>query len=259
VLDVTPQPRRRLGGALTSSIAVHLLVLAALVWVRYSSPRSESEIAHVDPLDERIVWIASPGPRGGGGGGRTLSPPPPEPAPPLATRTEDAVAPLPVPVEEPQPAPEPIEPQPAAPALIAEAANPGAAVTPATAGDGRDPGPGSGPGDGAGVGPGKDGGSGGGPFQPGNGVTSPIPIQRGTPNYTDDAVRNRAQGVIVVACVVEPNGECGDVSVVRTFKPPYGLDQQALAAARRWRFRPGMRDGKPVPVLVNLEIAFRIH
>jgi TonB family protein len=56
-----------------------------------------------------------------------------------------------------------------------------------------------------------------------------------------------------------PNGECGDVSVVRTFKPPYGLDQQALAAARRWRFRPGMREGKPVPVLVNLEIAFHIH
>jgi protein TonB len=90
-------------------------------------------------------------------------------------------------------------------------------------------------------------------------VTAPVLVQRGTPTYTDDAVRNRAQGVVTVACVVELNGECGDIKVVRTFTPPYGLDQQALAAARRWRFRPGMRDGQAVRVLVNLEIEFNIR
>jgi hypothetical protein len=39
----------------------------------------------------------------------------------------------------------------------------------------------------------------------------------------------------------------------------YGLDQQAVASAREWRFRPGTRLGEPVPVQVTLEIAFSIR
>ena len=40
-------------------------------------------------------------------------------------------------------------------------------------------------------------------------------------------------GVITMECVVESNGEYGDVRVARAFAPPFGLDQQALEAARR--------------------------
>jgi periplasmic protein TonB len=130
-------------------------------------------------------------------------------------------------------------------------------VTAPTPGHGN--GGGSGDGDGAGAGVGRDRGFGGDAFRPGNGVTSPVPITRASPNYTSDAMRARAQGIITVECVVEPNGECGDVRVVRAFAPPFGLDEQAIAAARRWRFRPGMRGGEPVPVLVNLEIEFNIR
>jgi periplasmic protein TonB len=72
-------------------------------------------------------------------------------------------------------------------------------------------------------------------------------------------MRARAQGVITVECVVEPNGECGEVRIARSFAPPHGLDKEALDAARRWRFRPGMRGGEAVPVLVNLEIEFNIR
>jgi hypothetical protein len=39
----------------------------------------------------------------------------------------------------------------------------------------------------------------------------------------------------------------------------FGLDEQAIASAREWRFRPGQRLGSPVPVLVTLEIAFNIR
>jgi protein TonB len=90
-------------------------------------------------------------------------------------------------------------------------------------------------------------------------VTSPFPTYRAQPQYTSEAMRARAQGVITVECVVEPNGACGDVRIAQAFSPPYGLDQQALAAARRWKFRPGTRAGEPVPVLVNLAIEFNIR
>jgi len=37
-----------------------------------------------------------------------------------------------------------------------------------------------------------------------------------------------------------------------------GLDRMALAAVARWRFRPAMQDGQPVPVLVTVEMQFTL-
>ena len=141
---------------------------------------------------------------------------------------------------------------------LASAASIGAIGPPSDPlGDGR--GGGTGPGDGKGAGPGKDDGFGDGAFSVGNGVTSPLPLTRASGRYTPAAVLARAQGTISVECVVEPDGQCGDVRVVRGFNPSFGLDTEALSAARRWRFRPGTRDNVPVPVLVRLDIEFRIH
>src|SRR5439155_14395622 len=69
-------------------------------------------------------------------------------------------------------------------------------------GAGTGTGPGDGPGRGPGLGPGRDGGTDGGGFRPGNGVTQPIEIRKGTPQYTADAIRARIQGSIIVECVV---------------------------------------------------------
>ena len=38
-----------------------------------------------------------------------------------------------------------------------------------------------------------------------------------------------------------------------------GLDAQALRAAAAWRFAPGTRLGKPVAVLVTIQLGFSIH
>jgi len=37
-----------------------------------------------------------------------------------------------------------------------------------------------------------------------------------------------------------------------------GLDEQALAAVERWRFKSGMQDEPPVIVLANIEVNFRL-
>src|SRR5207247_10542340 len=62
-------------------------------------------------------------------------------------------------------------------------------------GAGTGTGPGDGPGRGPGLGPGRDGGTDGGGFRPGNGVTQPIEIRKGTPQYTADAMRARIQEI----------------------------------------------------------------
>jgi protein TonB len=79
------------------------------------------------------------------------------------------------------------------------------------------------------------------------------------PLYTADAMRAKIQGTVVLECVVNPDGTVGDVTVVRSLDATFGLDQEAVKAARKWRFVPGRRLGQPVPVLVTLELTFTLR
>jgi TonB family protein len=49
------------------------------------------------------------------------------------------------------------------------------------------------------------------------------------------------------------------VQVVRSLDSAFGLDQEAIKAARQWRFAPGTRLGEPVPVLVTIELTFTLR
>jgi protein TonB len=251
-----PQQRAAIPAALVCSVLAHIAAVALVAWI--TSARPQQRVAPVAREElARVVWIPMPGPGGGGGGRQAETPPPPRPPAPPPAQASAPPRPEPVATESATKDPEPLELRPAVAVPIASLAMPGVATAATPAAGGQGDGSGNGRGDGGG--PGHDRGFGGDVYLPGNGVTSPIPVTRAAPMYTAEAVRARAQGVITVSCVVEPNGECGDVHIVRSFRPPFGLDEQAIAAARRWRFRPGMRRGEPVPVLVNLEIEFNIR
>ena len=118
-----------------------------------------------------------------------------------------------------------------------------------------------GPGEtGPGTSPGRDSpGFGEGAVTGAPGVTLPVPILRATPKYTVDAMRARIQGVAMIECVVLPDGTVGDARVVRSLDRRFGLDEEAIAAAKRWRFRPGLLNGTPVPVLVTIELMFNVR
>jgi periplasmic protein TonB len=90
-------------------------------------------------------------------------------------------------------------------------------------------------------------------------VTAPTEVRRGTPQYTAAAMHARAQGIIVVECVVQTSGVCTNIRVRSSLNPAFGLDEEAIKAAAQWRFRPGTRRGEPVPVLVTMEIAFSLR
>jgi protein TonB len=127
----------------------------------------------------------------------------------------------------------------------------------AGAGGGR--GPGSGPGDGTGLGPGQGGNHGGGPMQPGGDVSWPRLLRDVKPQYTVDALRARAQGLIELRVVVLADGTVGGVDIVRGFQPPFGLDDEAVKAVRGWRFEPARQRGKPVAVVVPVELSFSLR
>jgi len=94
---------------------------------------------------------------------------------------------------------------------------------------------------------------------PGAGVTMPRVLHQVEPTYTTDAIRMRVEGTVVLQAVVRTHGVPADVSVVRSLDQRFGLDQQAVAAVRQWRFAPGERNGRPVPVLVHIAIPFSLQ
>jgi TonB family protein len=96
-------------------------------------------------------------------------------------------------------------------------------------------------------------------YRPGQDVTAPVLMRETKPNYTTAAMRARIQGIVTLECVVMPDGSVGDVRVTRSLDSQFGLDEQAVNSLKQWRFRPGMKDGAPVPVLVTVEMSYTLR
>jgi TonB family protein len=126
-------------------------------------------------------------------------------------------------------------------------------------GVGTGTGTGIGPGQGSGLGPGYGGGTGGGAYRPGNGVENPRLLRDVKPQYTAEAMRAKVQGAVLLECVVLPDGTVGSVTVKKSLDKTFGLDEEAIKAAKQWRFAPGTRLGEPVPVLVTIELSFALR
>jgi TonB family protein len=123
-------------------------------------------------------------------------------------------------------------------------------------GIGSGEGTGIGSGKGGGLGPGEGGGTGGGAFSVGGSVTAPIPIYKPEPPYSEEARKAKFQGTVVLLIVVDTQGNVADI---RTVKPlGLGLDEKAVDTVRTWKFKPGTRNGVPVPVRVYVEVSFRL-
>lgn len=94
---------------------------------------------------------------------------------------------------------------------------------------------------------------------PASGVIVPRPVNREQPRYTPEAMRARIQGTVVLSAVVLPDGTVSDVVVLRSLDPRLGLDDAAVATARKWRFEPGTRAGTPVAVRIMVEFEFNLR
>ncbi|HQZ39009.1 MAG TPA: TonB family protein [Vicinamibacterales bacterium] len=267
------QRQSRLGVA--SSVATHVLlaVLGILIY-RYQPARPVQEMPPDIPVD-RIVWLAEPGPGGGGGGGGNKTPEPPRPAElpgkdKLTVPVQKKPDPTPAPkVKEPEPPPLEAINIPAMNMAAAQQALPGSLQSANVAseslgsgsgtGAGTGTGSGVGPGQGSGLGPGFGGGTGGGAYRPGAGITLPRVLREVRPQYTADAMRAKVQGAVWLECIVLPDGTVGDVRVTKSLDPVFGLDQEAIKAAKMWRFSPGIRQGEPVPVIITIELTFTLR
>lgn len=244
---------RKLGRAMGASMMIHGGILLGLILAVTVAPEQSAQLMQ----DLKVVFLSEAGPGGGGGGS-------PAPAPAKKMEVPKHVPPTPAVVT---PVPQPTVPPPPVPILNAPVETSAASVLQASGsssvslanigGGGR--GRGLGPGSGDGVGDGKDKGFGGGAYGPGAGVNNPVDIWQEKPKYTSEAMRAKIQGVAEVEAVVLENGLIGDVRIHKSLDKVFGLDLEALVAARKWRFRPATFQGKPVPFKVIIQLEFRLH
>jgi len=123
-------------------------------------------------------------------------------------------------------------------------------------GIGSGSGGGVGPGKGGGFGPGEGGGFGGGVFRVGGGVTAPVLLAKIEPEYSEEARKAKYQGTVLLYVQVDPSGRAINMRVLHSLG--LGLDEKAMEAVKRWKFKPGMKDGKPVTVEAQIEVNFRL-
>jgi TonB family protein len=123
-------------------------------------------------------------------------------------------------------------------------------------GIGSGKGGGVGSGNGGGVGPGEGGGIGGGVYRVGGGVSAPSLIYKKEPEYSEEARKAKYQGTVTLYVEVDPSGKAVNIRVLHSLG--LGLDEKAMEAVRQWKFKPGMKDGKPVTVAASIEVNFRL-
>jgi protein TonB len=125
------------------------------------------------------------------------------------------------------------------------------------AGIGAGSGGGVGVGSGPGFGEGRGGGTGGGVFRVGGGVAAPKLVYDPEPEYSEEARKAKYQGTCVLSVIVGPDGLAHDIKVTNTLG--LGLDEKAIEAVKKWRFEPAVKDGKPVNVLISVQVNFRLY
>ena len=91
------------------------------------------------------------------------------------------------------------------------------------------------------------------------GLQNPRLLEQMTPQYTHAAQAQQIEGEVWVEAVVMPDGTVGDIHVTRSLDMKFGLDVEAVIAAKQWRFAPGTRGGQPVAVQVGIALEFDLN
>jgi len=85
----------------------------------------------------------------------------------------------------------------------------------------------------------------------------PQPAAKFPPSYPPSALRSKKEGKVMIACVIDPKGKIVSTSIRKSSGHPE-LDNAALAAVRRWKFKPGTKGGKKVDSTCLVPFTFRI-
>ena len=274
VLPAPRLPQRARSGSRAGMVSVifHTAVISIVISVAaWSRSTARAPDTAAEPMQlPRLVFLLRPEPGGGGGGGGNRQQQPPSRAKaigqdrltvPVTKRVEVLSSP-----EDNAPPPQQVllEAKPLASGTAVMTGLPEASPSlPFSSGPGSGGGVGTGTGtgigsgSGPGMGEGSGGGFGGGAYRLGGGVTPPTLLKQVKPRYTAAAMRQQIQGTVTLEVVVSREGIPVAIRVTRSLDP--GLDEEAVTAAREWRFTPARVGDLPVDVIVTILLDFNLR
>jgi protein TonB len=87
-------------------------------------------------------------------------------------------------------------------------------------------------------------------------IREPKKIKDVHPIYPDSAKQARLQGLVILECLIGPDGKVRFARILRGTAPV--LDAAALQAVRQWEYTPTLLDGRPMPVFMTVTVNFRL-
>lgn len=82
----------------------------------------------------------------------------------------------------------------------------------------------------------------------------PVPVRTVPPDYPHELRREGVSGLVMVKCSIDEHGNVTGTEVEKSSNAAF--ESPALAAVRKWKFKPARLDGSPVAVKVSIPIKF---
>jgi TonB family protein len=77
------------------------------------------------------------------------------------------------------------------------------------------------------------------------------------PSFSEEARKVKFQGIVMLMVVVGTDGRPYNIRVRQSLG--MGLDEQAIAAVRNWRFRPATFRGQPIATQIAVQVDFHLY
>jgi TonB family protein len=81
-------------------------------------------------------------------------------------------------------------------------------------------------------------------------------VSKVEPEYSEEARKAKYSGEVLLSIVVDASGVPRDIHVIRPLG--LGLDEKAIEAVMKWRFRPGLKGGRAVATQAQVIVNFRL-
>lgn len=92
----------------------------------------------------------------------------------------------------------------------------------------------------------------------GSGITPPILVKRVAPVLPKVARTMHLSGTVIVETVINSSGIVCAARPIRTNRMPMDMVTAAVDAVKQWRFRPATKNRRPVAVVYNISVAYKV-
>ena len=85
-------------------------------------------------------------------------------------------------------------------------------------------------------------------------VEPPVPVRTVAPEFPTEMRAQRVSGLVTVSVQIDESGNVVDSAVEKSSNPAF--DPAAVAAVRKWKFKPAKKDGAAVAIRVSIPVKF---